>query len=121
MSIQSKQQEIKDFCLTRLQDIAEHDPDFKNKDVHDLHHEIFNMDYYIIGYYQAKQWLGDDAFDCIGEIQDYEKMHFGKVTTDLGSSEAVANMYAYLIGEQIIQECFEQVCEELEEEQEESA
>tara|TARA_Y100000114_G_scaffold94041_1_gene87415 strand:+ start:8875 stop:9249 length:375 start_codon:yes stop_codon:yes gene_type:complete len=118
MSLHEKQQEIKDFCLTRLQEIAEYDEDFKSKDVYDLHNEIFNMDYYIVGYYQASQWLGADAFDCIGEIQDYEKMHFGESHTDFGNSEAVANMYAYVVGMEIIEECFEQVCDELEDEEE---
>ena len=124
MSIQSKQQEIKTFTIDRLREIAAYQDspeDFRNSDVYELHNEIFNMDYYIVGYYQASQWLGSDVFTCIGEIQDYENLHFGESHTDFGSSEAVANMYAYVVGMEIIEECFEQVCEELEEEQEESA
>ena len=27
----------------------------------DLHHEIFNTDYYIIGTYQAKKWLEENV------------------------------------------------------------
>ena len=42
----------------------------------DLHHELFNTDYYIVGTYQAEQWLGDYAFDAIGEIQKYEEDNF---------------------------------------------
>ena len=29
----------------------------------DLHHELCNTDYFIIGTYKAKQWLGDYVFD----------------------------------------------------------
>tara|TARA_R110000824_G_scaffold296446_1_gene484710 strand:+ start:85 stop:513 length:429 start_codon:yes stop_codon:yes gene_type:complete len=70
----------------------------------DLHHELFNTDYYIVGTYQAKQWLGDYAFDAIGEIQKYEEDNFGEVFTDFSDPEKVVNMYVYIAGEQLIQE-----------------
>lgn len=70
----------------------------------DLHHELYNMDYFIIGYYPAEQFLinGPGIFAAIGEIQEYEQEHFGNVTTDLSSSEKVVNMYAYIQGEEIL-------------------
>jgi len=70
----------------------------------DLHHEAFNTDYYIIGTYQAKQWLGNEAFNIIGFIKDYEQSNFGEVNTDLSCPEAVVNMYVYIIGEEIVYE-----------------
>ena len=45
-------------------------------------------------------------------------MHFGESHTDFGNSESVANMYAYVVGMEIIEECFEKVCDELEDEEE---
>jgi hypothetical protein len=80
----------------------------------ELHHHAFNEDYYIIGNYQAKQWLGDMAFDVIEHIREYENFHFGEVNTDFSSPENVVNMYAYIIGEEVVQEYLA----ELEEEQE---
>jgi len=72
----------------------------------DLHHELFNMDYFIIGYYNAEQFLNKiGTFEAIGEVQEYEKENFGECNTDLGSSESVVNMYAYIKGEEILQEC----------------
>lgn len=73
----------------------------------ELHHEAFNQDYYIIGTYQAAQWLGDHAFECIEIIKDYEQENFGEVSTDLASPEAVVNMYTYIVGEQVVYEWFE--------------
>ena len=72
----------------------------------DLHHEIFNTDYFIIGYYQAEQWLikHPGIFAAIEEIKEYEQDNFGEVTTDLSSSEKVVNMYAYIKGEEILGE-----------------
>lgn len=72
----------------------------ENKD--DLHHEVFNTDYYIIGTYQAKKWLGDMAFEVINHIKDYEQYCFGEVFTDLSEPEKVVNMYTYIIGEEIV-------------------
>ena len=105
MSIQAKRQEIIDFAKERIQEIYDWDSDKVTLDnVYDLHHEIFNTDYYIIGRYQAKEWLGSDAFDCIYDIQEYENDHFGQVTTDLSEPERVVNMYVYIIGEEILED-----------------
>ena len=73
----------------------------------DLHHELFNTDYFIIGYYASEQWLINNVgiFAAIGEIVKYEKDNFGEVTTDIDSSEKVVNMYAYIKGEEILQDC----------------
>ena len=72
---QDKKREIKEYCIERLKEIAEHmdTQDFRDAYVSDLHHEIFNTDYYIVGRYQAKEWMGADAFDMIGDVQEYEK------------------------------------------------
>ena len=112
---QDKQQEIRDFCIDRLQEIADYDTahDFKRRYISDLHHDIFNTDYYIIGHYQAKQWMGADAFDMIGDVVEYEKDNFGELYTDLSSPESVVNMWVYIQGYEIIDECFKEVCDEL--------
>ena len=68
----------------------------------DLHNQFFNEDYYIIGRYEAKKWLGDQVFDIIGIIQEYEQDMFGEVTTDLTEPENVVNMYVYIVGEDIM-------------------
>ena len=73
---------------------------------YDLHNELFNTDYFIIGYYQAEEWLKDNPgiFAAIEEIRDYEESNFGTVSTDFSSSEKVVNMYAYIKGEGILSE-----------------
>ena len=115
MSLYDKKKEIREFCIERLQEIADYDTvhDFKLRYVSDLHNDIFNTDYYIIGYYKAEQWLGSDTFRCIEDVVQYEKDHFGEVNTDFSSAEAVVNMWVYIYGSEIIDECFEEVCEGL--------
>ena len=60
-----------------------------------IHNEIFNTDYYIIGTYEAKKWLGDQAFDVIGIIKEYEEDNFGEADLPLAvlpSTEEVVLM-----------------------------
>ena len=78
----------------------------RNLDPYDVHHEAFNQDYYIIGTWKAEQWLGDQVFNIIGYIKEYEQDNFGEVYTDLTSPEAVVNMYTYIIGEQIVSDWY---------------
>ena len=68
----------------------------------DLHHELCNTDYFIIGTYQAKEFLGGHVFDAIEMVKDYEQSNFGEVSTDLSEPERVVNVLAYIIGEHVL-------------------
>ena len=71
----------------------------------DLHNEVFNTDYYIIGTYQAKESLKEyDVFEAIELVQEYEKDNFGEVYTDLSNPEKLINMVYYIVGDEIIAE-----------------
>lgn len=66
----------------------------------DLHNEVFNSDYYIVGTYEANQALEQyGVFNAIEEIKTYEQNNFGEVYTDFSDPEKVANMLWYIIGE----------------------
>jgi hypothetical protein len=92
--------ELLQYTIDRLED-------YKGADIYacDLHNEIFNTDYYIIGRYKAAQWLAaldGGVFCAIGEIKEYEETNFGKLTTDISDPEKVVNMYVYIKGEEIL-------------------
>jgi hypothetical protein len=71
----------------------------------DLHHEVFNTDYYIIGTYRAKEALKEyDIWEAIEKVQAYEKDNFGEVYTDLSNPEKLINMLYYIIGEEVLNE-----------------
>ena len=97
-----KYNEIKEY----FEDFIKENSNYLEEIGDDLHHECFNTDYYIIGRYQAKQWLGDQVFDVINIIKEYETEMFGEVTTDFSEPERVVNMYVYIVGEQIVQDYF---------------
>ena len=58
----------------------------------------------MVGTWNAKQWLGDQAFEAIEKIKEYEQDNFGQVTTDFSDAEKVANMLAYVLGEEVLNE-----------------
>ena len=72
----------------------------------DLHHILFNTDFFIIGYYEAEEWLKKNVgiFEAIREVQDYERFNFGETYTDISSSEKLCNMYTYIEGERLLNE-----------------
>ena len=91
-------QDVKNYIIDQLNDDVG-----LNEHISDLHHYLLNEDYFIIGYYKAEQWLKKDSiFNAIEIIKNYENDNFGQVSTDLSSSENVANMLAYILGEEIL-------------------
>lgn len=76
-----------------------------NKD--DWHHLAFNEDYYIIGYFNAEQWLKKhdvSAWEAIETIIKWEKDVFGEVTLKIEdiNSERIVNLYIYVVSEQVV-------------------
>ena len=95
-----QKEDVKDYIIDQLSSDVGLD-----QHISDLHHYLLNEDYFIIGYSQAEQWLKKDngsIFEAIETIREYEQSNFGQVSTDLSSSENVANMLAYILGEQIL-------------------
>jgi len=89
--------------------------DNTNKD--EWHHYCFNEDYYIIGYYNANQWLKEhnlDTFEAIEIVKNYEIDNYGKFWTYI-NSESIVNMLAYIYGEEIIYGINAESIEELKE------
>ena len=69
----------------------------------DLHNEVFNTDWYIIGTYEAKEALKEyDVFEAIELVQEFEEFHFGEVNTDLSNPEKLINMVYYIVGDGVI-------------------
>ena len=96
--MQELKQDVKNYIIDQLNDDVGLD-----QHISDLHHYLLNEDYFIIGYYKAEQWLRKDSiFNAIETIKEYEQSNFGQVSTDLSSSENVANMLAYILGEEIL-------------------
>ena len=76
----------------------------------DLHHEVFNTNYYIIGTYKAKKALEEyGVFDAIDKVQTYEMENFGEVFTNLSDPEKLINMLYYIIGEEVLFEMMDGV------------
>ena len=71
----------------------------------DLHHNSFNADYFITGYYSAERWLKDNdiyTFDGIKYCQEMEEENFGELQTIFNDPETLVNHYAYWKGQELI-------------------
>ena len=88
-------------------------------------HQIANDDYYIIGYYQASQWLEKhdlDPFEAIAELIELEELHFGESNLQASdiNSESVVNQLVFFYGYELdlntdsFEEFKESLAEELE-------
>lgn len=73
----------------------------------DLHYLAFNEDYYIVGYYQAEQWLKEhdvSSFEAIADVIAWEEGALGEVTlkpSDM-NAERIVNLYVYVLGEDLL-------------------
>lgn len=91
---------VREHAVDHIDDLLARSP-YEDIDIEacDLHHLIFNEDYFMVGTWNAKQWLGDQVFEAIEKIKEY-----GEVTTDFSDAEKVANMLAYVLGEEVLNE-----------------
>ena len=98
------EKELYDFTIEKLTEFIDYEQEHY---ACDLHHYIFNEDYYIIGHYNSREWLKKhdlDVFEVIEKIKQYEEDTLGQLLTDLSSPERVVNMYVYILGEEILNE-----------------
>ncbi len=91
--------EIAEETVSKLQDGIGLD-----NDASELHHYLWNEDYFIIGTYDAKKWIEShmSPFDAVAEVIEYEKEHFGESNTDFTNAENVANMLAFIYGYEVL-------------------
>ncbi len=93
--------ELCEYILDAIQDEVITDDMYQD----DWHFHLFNEDYYVIGYYQAEQWLKKhdlSAFEAIGDCMEYEKYNFGEVSKVYDNAETTVNMYVYIQGEDLL-------------------
>ena len=79
--------------------------------MYEIHQDLFNTDYYIIGRYEAERWMKNRVFEIIDVVKEYEEMNFGELTTDITEQEHLLNMYVYIVGEHILQDVINDIKE----------
>ena len=109
-----KEKEIKEYAEEQISYHLSYHKDYLDNDISEIHYDLFNTDYYIIGTYQAKKWLENKVFDVISIIQDYENDNYGELHTDITDAEKVVNMYIYIVGEHILQDVINDFKKEIE-------
>ena len=106
-----KYQELEDYFKNWLEDNDMTLEQAYEEYGHDIHDIVFNQDYFIIGYYQAEQWLiskdgRNHTFEVLGYVMEQEQETFGEVRTVFDNAETLVNNYAYWLGQTIVQDAF---------------
>ena len=73
----------------------------------DVANEYYNNDYYIIGIYQAKEWIKkyfDDMLEVIEYWEDETGEQYGQMITEV---EKLATLVAYTVADTILNEVYE--------------
>ena len=71
----------------------------------DIFNDLFNSDYYIIGYKEAEAALQEyGVFKALEEVQEFDVENFGEWDTDYTDPEKVANMLEYIHASEYMQD-----------------
>ena len=71
----------------------------------DVFNDLFNSDYYIIGYKEAEEALQEyGVFKALEEVQEFDVENFGHWDTDYTDPEKVANMLEYIHANEYMQD-----------------
>lgn len=71
----------------------------------DVFNDLFNSDYYIIGYREAENALKEyGIFNALEEVQQFDIENFGHWDTNYTDPEKVANMLEYIHANEYMQD-----------------
>ena len=104
MNTETIKTELQEYIIEEMQNYDYGIREVEDLDLNDLHNELFNQEYYLIGYYKCEQWLKHhnlNTFEAIEFCQEWEKDNFGECKQYTNAEELV-NMITYIIGEEIL-------------------
>ena len=106
---------IKKELLEHVLDLVK-DGTINRENTDDWQDIAFNQDYYIIGYYQAEQWLekhGVSPFEAVEYVVEQEIDIFGEcnLTAADFNAERIVNLMVYFLGYELIQENEQEIIE----------
>lgn len=83
----------------------------------DVFNDLFNSDYYIIGYKEAEEALKEyGVFNALEEVQQFDVENFGHWYTDASNPEALANTLEYIHANEYMQDMLDRAGLELDDE-----
>lgn len=99
------EQEIKETLLDNLDEYE----GIKDYTFDDIFNDLFNSDYYIIGYKEAEEALQEyGIFNALEEVQEFDVENFGHWNTDYADPEKVANMLEYIHASKYMQDMLDE-------------
>jgi hypothetical protein len=104
-----------ELCIAHGLEILQENPSLL-EDRDELHHNLFNDDYFVIGYFNASNILKDcdySPFEAIADLVELQEEQFGESNLKAINinSEYVVNQLSYFYG----YECIDEIIERFEE------
>ena len=99
--------EIKKEIASEMYDSFKNYESIQDMYLFDIANEFYNNDYYIIGIYQAKEWLKkyfDDMLETIEYWEDETGETYGQMITEV---EKLATLVAYTVADTILYEIYD--------------
>ena len=89
---------VLDYAIDKLYEL-----DYEDFSIYgaDLHNELFNTDYVVIGTYRATQEIEENIHNLLTTLQRY-KDEFGEAYGDITNAEKVLNLMYYMCGNDIM-------------------
>ena len=101
------QQQLNDYYkVNKALDVIKCDLEYhleNETELEELHQELFNTDYYVSNDSDADKFAGENWFEILGHVMQYEQDQFGEIYSPTNDKVQIINMYVYIIGEEIIQ------------------
>lgn len=105
--------EIKETLLNNLDGYK----DIEDHTFEEVLNDLFNSDYYIIGYKEAADALEEyGVFNALEEVQQFDIENFGHWYTDASNPEALANTLEYIHANEYMQDMLDRAGLELDDE-----
>ena len=89
------------------EELLSHIEDCKNDFEEVTHFNMFNEDYYLIGYHNCNEWLRKHnigVFEGVNICKNFERDNYGEVYTDFDNSEKLVNNLVYWYGLELCNE-----------------
>jgi len=93
---------VSDYGIYRIEELEQKEID-KYLEDQELHHYMYNEDYFIIYYYDGKKFINNEFFNMLELMLDYDDIEEELFKKNNLNESSFSNLFAYVVGNQLIE------------------
>tara|TARA_R100000742_G_C4179854_1_gene15339 strand:- start:82 stop:468 length:387 start_codon:yes stop_codon:yes gene_type:complete len=94
---------VSDYGIDKIKELEQKEIDKYLKD-QELHHYMYNEDYFIIYYYDGKKFINNEFFNMLELMLDYDDIIEEELFKKNNLNESsFSNLFAYVVGNELIE------------------